>query len=66
MKRSFEEFQVNQKAEIKHLITDDDIRKFVELTGDDNPIHTDKGFAQKTPFKGVIAHGMLGHHSFQP
>jgi len=46
-------------AEIKHTITQQDIEKFVDLTGDDNKIHTDKGYASTT-FKKPVAHGMLG------
>ena len=53
-------FHVGSTAEIEHLITAEDIQKFVEMTGDDNPIHLDRKFAEKTHFKGIIAHGMLG------
>lgn len=35
------------------------IRQFADLTGDQNPIHIDPGFARKTFWRGVIAHGML-------
>ena len=41
-------------------ITEDDIRKFVEITGDNNPLHVDKKFAKTTPFKDIVVHGMLG------
>ena len=40
-------------------MTEKDIDKFVELTGDDNKIHIDKAYAQKTSFKKPVAHGML-------
>lgn len=33
--------------------------KFAEVSGDRNPIHLDEKFAQKTFFKGRVAHGML-------
>ena len=42
-------------AEIKHIITQQDIEKFVDLTGDDNKIHTDKGYASTTTFKKPVA-----------
>ena len=45
---------------IKHLITQEDVDKFVELTGDDNKLHLDKEFASKTSYKKPVAHGMLG------
>jgi 3-oxoacyl-[acyl-carrier protein] reductase len=53
-------FSVGSKAEIEHTVTSDDVRRFVELTGDDNPLHVDPEFAAKTSFKQVVAHGMLG------
>lgn len=54
------EINIGDKAEIKHIITEDDIKRFVELTGDDNKLHVDKEFASKTVFKKPVAHGMLG------
>jgi 3-oxoacyl-[acyl-carrier protein] reductase len=53
-------FSVGVCAQIEHEITAEDIKKFVEITGDDNPLHVDRGFAEKTSFKGIVAHGMLG------
>jgi 3-oxoacyl-[acyl-carrier protein] reductase len=32
----------------------------VELTGDDNPLHVDRQFAEGTSFKDIVVHGMLG------
>ncbi|GMV31826.1 MAG: hypothetical protein AMXMBFR59_39510 [Rhodanobacteraceae bacterium] len=32
---------------------------FVELSGDDNPMHTDAEFAQNTPIGQCVAHGLL-------
>ena len=32
---------------------------FGEVSGDVNPVHFDEAFAQTTPFKGRIAHGVL-------
>jgi 3-hydroxybutyryl-CoA dehydratase len=40
-------------------ITERDIELFGEVSGDVNPVHFDEAFAQKTPFKGRIAHGVL-------
>ena len=40
-------------------ITQDNIAKYAEASGDFNPIHLDESFAQTTPFNGTIAHGML-------
>lgn len=56
----YEQLKVGDKAELKHLITQDDINKFVELTGDDNKLHINAEYAKKTSFKKPVAHGMLG------
>lgn len=40
-------------------VSQDEIQRFADLTGDHNPIHTDLEFARRTPFRGCIAHGML-------
>jgi 3-oxoacyl-[acyl-carrier protein] reductase len=55
----YEDLNVGDKAELKHLITKDDINKFVELTGDDNKLHIDVDYAKNTSFKKPVAHGML-------
>ena len=49
---------LGQKESIEHTITQDDIEKFVELSGDDNKLHVDKEFAAKTSFKRPVAHGV--------
>jgi len=53
-------FYVGQQEVIKHKIRESDITKFVDLSGDRNPIHFDKSFASQVNLKGPIAHGMLG------
>lgn len=37
-----------------------DIRAFAGLSGDHNPLHIDSLYARRGPFKGPIAHGLLG------
>ena len=58
----FNKIKVGDSAEISHLITQEDIDKFVELTGDDNKIHIDEDFASKTSLKKPVVHGMLGRY----
>ena len=56
---NYEEIQIGQKETLTHLVTQSDIEKFVDLTGDDNKLHVDKEYASKTVFKKPVAHGML-------
>ncbi len=56
---SYSEIKIGQKAELVRTVTEDDIKKFAEVSGDRNPIHLDEEFAKKTFFQGRIAHGML-------
>ena len=56
----FNEIEVGMMKELTHQLTQEDIRRFVELTGDDNKLHTDNDYASKTSFKKPVAHGMLG------
>lgn len=57
--RNFDELAVGETASFKKKITEKDIRLFARLTGDSNPLHLDESYAEKTVFKGRIAHGML-------
>ncbi len=56
----YDEIQVGDNAEIEHVVTARDIEKFIDLTGDDNRLHTDATYAARTSFKKPLAHGMLG------
>lgn len=56
----YEEITIGERRELTHTITQEDITKFVELTGDDNRLHVDAEYAAKTPFKKQVVHGMLG------
>src|SRR3984885_13096421 len=56
----FDDIRIGEEAEIKHVVTQQDLDRFVELTGDDNKLHVDKEYAAKTSFKKPVVHGMLG------
>ena len=47
----YDSIKLGDTAEIKHVITNEDLSKFVDLTGDDNRLHVDKNYAKKTSFK---------------
>jgi 3-hydroxybutyryl-CoA dehydratase len=55
-----EDLSVGQSAERIHAVTEADITAFAAVSGDTNPLHLDEAYAARTPFKGRIAHGMLG------
>jgi len=40
-------------------ITQEQVDRFADLTGDHNPIHLDAEYAAATPFGGTIVHGYL-------
>jgi len=55
----YEDLKVGQTATIEKTVTDEDIQAFGRATGDMNPVHFDEAYAQKTVFKGRVAHGVL-------
>lgn len=55
-----DELVIGQSATYERTVSEQDIVRFAEVSGDDNPVHLDEEFASKTLFKGRIAHGMLG------
>lgn len=57
--RSIHELKIGDSAQISKKITETDINDFARVTGDVNPVHLDQAYADKTIFKGRIAHGLL-------
>ncbi len=56
----YDEIYLGMKESLTHQVTQQDIEKFVDLTGDDNKLHVDKAFAATTSFKKPVVHGMIG------
>ncbi len=54
-----EDLSVGMSASYAKTVTDQDIVRFADISGDHNPVHLDEAYAEKTMFKGRIAHGML-------
>ena len=52
-------FKVGDTAEMSKTVTEEDIDLFAKVTGDRNPVHVSREFAEKTRFGERIAHGML-------
>ena len=51
-----EDFEVGQQATFTKTFTEADLQRFVEITGDVNPLHVDDAFAAKTQFGGRVLH----------
>ncbi len=54
-----EDLKSGMSASFAKTITEADIVLFAAASGDHNAVHVNEQFAQTTPFKGRIAHGML-------
>ncbi|MDI9494397.1 MAG: MaoC family dehydratase [Bacillota bacterium] len=52
-------FYVGQSAEDTITVTEKLIYETADFSGDYNPIHTSKEYAEKTRFKGRIAHSLV-------
>jgi 3-hydroxybutyryl-CoA dehydratase len=52
-------FTIGEEATLTKLVSDDDIKAFAQISGDDNPVHMNDEYAKGTLFGGRIAHGIL-------
>ncbi|MDN4593053.1 MaoC/PaaZ C-terminal domain-containing protein [Polycladomyces subterraneus] len=57
----FEDYEIGEKwrSTRGRTITEADIVNFASFSGDWYPLHTDAEWAEKSPFRRRIAHGML-------
>lgn len=55
---------LNLKYSEKRTISEIDVARFIELTGDNNPVHTNDDAAKAQGFKAKISHGMLSSSFF--
>ncbi len=55
----FEDMKLGMIFENELIVSDEMVKEFARITGDDNPLHVDEEFAKKTQFGKRIAHGML-------
>ena len=59
--RFFEDFEVGEQfTTAARTLTEADLVRFAELSGDHHRLHLDEAYAKATPFGGRIAHGLLG------
>jgi 3-hydroxybutyryl-CoA dehydratase len=57
--KSIHELKIGESTELSRTVTEKDVEDFARVTGDTNPVHTDQAYAEKTIFKGRIAHGVF-------
>ncbi len=56
---AIEDLSVGMTAALERTVSQRDVTRFAEVTGDSNPLHFDAGFAATTVFGAPIAHGIL-------
>ena len=54
-----EDLKPGMSASFGKTVSEADIVLFAGVSGDTNPVHLNQAFAEQTPFKARIAHGML-------
>ena len=54
-----EDLEIGMSRMLERQITQNDIVRFSQVSGDKNPVHLDEEYAQQTIFGKRIAHGML-------
>jgi 3-hydroxybutyryl-CoA dehydratase len=57
--KSIQELKIGDSDRFSKTVAESDLDQFAQATGDFNPVHFDQAYAEKTPFKGRIAHGVL-------
>lgn len=60
----FEDLAVGANVmSVSREVTSDDVKRYADASGDQNPLHLDEDFAKDVGFPGIIAHGMftMGH-----
>ncbi|MBT3240970.1 MAG: MaoC family dehydratase [Chloroflexi bacterium] len=56
-RKNFNDFNIGDQFKETRVIPYEEVERFADVVGDDNPIHLDKEFAEKSSFKGRIVHG---------
>ena len=56
--------EIEQEYIHEFKFSQNEVLKFAELTGDNNPVHINEAYASKTIFKRPVMHGVLGASIF--
>ena len=57
--RTIKGLKVGDTFSVERTFTEQDMRKFSEITRDFNPVHFERRFSEAKKFKGRICHGLL-------
>jgi acyl dehydratase len=57
--KRIDDFHPGQAASFTKTFTDADVQRFIDITGDVNPLHVDDAFAASTQFGRRVIQGML-------
>ena len=55
----YSELKVGHEEKFRVTVTESMMEQFYRITGDDNPLHRDKDFAEKKGFSSKVVYGML-------
>ncbi len=58
-RRAIDAVDAGHTVSVSRKITEADIQKFAEVSGDFNPLHLDEEYARRTIFGSRIAHGIM-------
>lgn len=61
---TYNEIETGKDVAFQRTISQEDVRIFVALTGDRNPLHIDEEFGRNSKFGANIVHGMLAGSLF--
>ncbi len=64
MSNTEKNFAVGDTFRYSFSFSQEQVNRFAEVTGDNNPLHSDEAYAATTPFKRPIMHGFLGGSVF--
>ena len=62
--RTFDELAIGDAAQLVRTVTQSDIELFANVSGDVNPTHLDRQYAEASMSHGLVAHSMLGGSLF--